>query len=449
MSDTIAAISTAPGAAMRAVVRISGPDAFSIAGGMLASGPDPEVLNGFSAPRVRLSLSEGKEARARMLVMRAPRSYTTEDTVEFHLPGAAPLAELILGLCLDCGARLAEPGEFTKKAYLGGRINAEQVEGVLGLIESRSDEERSSALHLLRGGGIREAAELRNCLVNVLASIEAYLDFTDEDTEAVDLQSLRHELGECLGSLDKIKETASRRVPFRNLPKAVIVGPPNAGKSSLFNAVDPGARALISHVPGTTRDLLEGEVSRRGMRFFLYDSPGIAEHSDPLEKLARSHLAGMMPGMDAVLMVFDGSMKPPREAIASCVKMSGKFPCVVALNKSDLPADPEWEAYRFESSHVNVSARHGTGIHELLDALCDLLPPPAGEGGWGADLRTRMRVHKAKEAISLAVEQDWEGGLELVAMELREASESIGFLCEKVTDEDVLQAVFSRFCVGK
>ncbi|MBU0754552.1 MAG: tRNA uridine-5-carboxymethylaminomethyl(34) synthesis GTPase MnmE, partial [Planctomycetes bacterium] len=223
-NDTIAAISTAPGPALRAVVRISGPEALSLAGRLIKEGSSPANLPGFSAPRVLLRLSGEGTLQARMIVMHAPRSYTTEDVVEFHIIGAQTLVESVFQRCLKEGARPAGPGEFTQRAYLGGRIDATQVEGVLHLIESRSDSERKSALRLLQGRVSAEAHAVQESLAEALVAIEAYLDFTDEDTESLDRETVRQGLSRCLEGMDRIEETLSRRDSSRNLPSLVLLG---------------------------------------------------------------------------------------------------------------------------------------------------------------------------------------------------------------------------------
>ncbi|MHC4941491.1 MAG: tRNA modification GTPase [Planctomycetota bacterium] len=449
MNETIAALSTAPGPSMRAVVRLSGPEAFACASSLLAGGSDLEGMKGFSAPEVKLSLS-GAELPVRMIVMRAPRSYTTEDVVEFHILGAHALAERILSLCLDQGARLARPGEFTQRAYLGGRIDASQVEGVLQVIESRSDEERSAAVHLLEGKTLRAAGEVRNILVHVLAGIEAYLDFTDEDTEALDVGTLREELVACSEHLQQIEHTLNRKKPLGNLPRLVLLGPPNAGKSSLFRALVPASRSLTSEVPGTTRDLLEGEVKKTARPFLLYDAPGVAESRDPLERLALSRLAGMTARMDGLIIVLDRAAAPQRQRIARLMAMAGCKPFLVVMNKSDLPEHGGWKEYNFNYPTLTLSALKGRGMENLietLDPLIDSLIP--GGGGVGVDFQLASTTRRAQQAIQEALEEDWEGGLELVAMELREATEAIGQLTGRVWDEEILNELFSRFCIGK
>jgi tRNA modification GTPase len=384
-----------------------------------------------------------------MIVMRGPRSYTTEDVVEFHLPGSQALAELVLDRCLAAGARHALPGEFTRRAYEGGRIDAAQVEGVLRMIESRSDEERIAAIHLLRGGAARDAAGVRRELVQVLADIEAYLDFTDEDTEAVQIDPLRARLERCLAVLETVQERIGRRIPFRNLPRMVILGPPNSGKSTLFKALVPGARALSSDRPGTTRDLLEGEFRLEGAACLLYDAPGVCQSRDPLERLAVTRLHGMMARMDAAMIVLDGARAPEREQLREIASMTGRRPRLYVLNKCDLSTHPGWRQMRFDEPPLRVSALKGSGMAQLAARLAACWPPPAGEGGGGVDFRTRSHLQRTRSAIRKALKADWHGGLEIVAMELRAACDTIGRISGRVMDEDILNTVFSRFCVGK
>lgn len=446
MNDTITALSTAPGAALRSIVRISGPDAFSMTRSILLKGGDPSEQPAFSFSEVTLDLAGG--VRCRMLVMRAPRSYTTEDVVEFHLPGAPALTEALLDRCLEAGARPAKPGEFTQRAYLGGRIDAAQVEGVLALIESRSDEERRAAIHLLEGRISQHAIEVRRLLVEVLSSVEAYLDFTDEDTESLDAVALKQRLKESLERVEKMEGRMARRVGA-HLPRVVILGPPNAGKSTLFKALVPASRVITSPWPGTTRDLIEGEVEAAGRAFLLHDAPGVARNSDPLDRLAQSRLGRMMEGMDAVVMVFDSTLPPDGDLAARVIRTAGRLPSVTVLNKGDLQRHGAWEDWRFDAPPVGVSALKGEGLEALKSFIAALLPPALGPGGTVLDLETRSTLKRAAGAIREALDQDWEGGIELVAMEVGEATRALGRLFEPVTDEEILKAVFSRFCIGK
>jgi len=448
MNDTIAAISTAPGAALRSIVRISGPNALELSRSMVCEGPDPEALPGFSAPSIVLSLDGGCRAACRMIVLRAPRSYTREDVVEFHLPGAPALNVAVLDQCLSAGARYAEPGEFTRRAYLSGRIDSTQVEGVLALIGSRSDEERAAAVRLLRGGMIEEAQTVRQRLVEVLAAVEAYLDFTDEDTEAVHHGELAHRLSECLEWIGKMEDRLARKAE-PGLPKVVILGPPNAGKSTLFKALVPAGRVLTSPEPGTTRDLIEGKVKTPASPFLLYDAPGISDSRDPLERLAVSRLNSVLESMDAVLLVFDGAAPPEREEVARVIRTAGSAPCVTVLNKRDLAGHPGWKGVRFDGEPIEVSAASHFGLDRLKAGVLDVLPSRPGVGGAAPDLKTRSTLERARESIEEALRQDWEGGLEIVAMVLHEATWAVGQLTTKVTEEEILEAVFSRFCIGK
>lgn len=448
-TDTIAALSTAPGLGLRAIVRMSGPKSLSIAASLLPDDFDLEGLPGYSAPQVTLSLREGGLVSAQLLLMRAPRSYTTEDVIEFHLPGSLPLSERLLADCLDAGARLAEPGEFTLRAYRGGRITADQVEGILGLIESRSDSERKAALHLLEGSPSRETAAVRRDLLEVLAAIEAYLDFTDEDTEEVESANLRRRLEQCRDRLRRIAAPLNRKLPLRGRDRVVLLGPPNAGKSSLFRRLVPTSRVLTSQLPGTTRDLIEGEVSIEGTPFLLFDAPGIMQSRDPLERLAQSRLFGMMGRMDAGLLVFDGSCAPSYDVLREVMVAMGPKPCLAVLNKNDLEPHPEWDEIRFEMPSFRISAAGGFGVDEMLQSLVSLLPESLPQAGSGIDFQLNQALSRAGAAIDVALQGDWDGGLELIAMEVREATQAIGSLSSPVTDEEILQAVFSRFCIGK
>lgn len=453
-NDTIAAIATAPGRSFRAVVRLSGAHALAIASKLVVDGPRPDELSGYSAPEVVLDVSEnrlGGDRRigARLLVMRGPYSYTAEDVVEFFVPGSPPLAGVVLIACLERGARLAGPGEFTRRAYVNGRIDAVQVEGVLALIESSGDDQRAAAMERLRGRPTQEAEEARKRLLDVLAAIEAYVDFTDEDTEALDIATLRKELAACRDGLDAANRGLERRRAFRNLPGVVILGAPNAGKSSLFRALVPGGKTVVSSVPGTTRDLIEGEVTAGNRAFRLYDAPGVMETDDPLERLALDNLEGMMSRVQACLVLLDGSTSPDRALLNELARIGEGRPCVFALGKSDLEGHAGWSDFELPGAPHPVSAHERRGLEELLDAVAAILPEPLGPAAASLDLGIAVGVTRAQGAIEIALAGDWDAGLELVAFEIREAFDSLSLVFDRVTDEELLNEVFSRFCIGK
>jgi tRNA modification GTPase len=229
----------------------------------------------------------------------------------------------------------------------------------------------------------------------------------------------------------------------------VILGPPNTGKTSLFKALVPKSRALVSAMPGTTRDLLEGEVNWKDKKFLLYDAPGVSKSKDPLERLAVSRLNGMMARTDLALAVFDGSVPLPRENLVHVMQMIGVRSYLMVINKCDLPIHPQWDRFMEENNPLSVSSMKRIGLENLLYRLKDCLPQPSGEGGLGVDFQMVQIIQKTRSAIQEALLSDWEGGLELVAMSLREATDNLGRLAGRVTDEEVLNKVFSRFCIGK
>ncbi len=449
MEDTIAAISTAPGRSFLSVVRMSGAESFAIADRLVDGSPSPARLKGFSAPTVRLRLMGGRIVQARMLVMRRPRSYTVEDVVEFFLPGSPPVADAVLAACLGEGARLAGPGEFTRRAFVNGRIDAVQVEGVLSLIESGSEDQRAAAMERLRGRPTREASAARDRLLGVLAAIEAYLDFEDEDTEAFDALALKEELASCRRALGKIDEILSRRKSHGNLPCVVILGPPNAGKSSLFGALCPEKEVIVSNVPGTTRDLIESVTDMGGRRVRLFDAPGVLDTDDPLESLALSNLEGMMETISACIVLVDGSRPPDREALSVLERFRGARPFVFALNKTDVGVHPAWEEPKGPVEPCLVSARHRHGFGRLLARVNEILPEPLGADGAAMDVGIAHSVRSALGAMDQALDGDWIGGVELVALEIREAFDSLALITGPVSNEELLENVFSRFCIGK
>ncbi|HHW14506.1 MAG TPA: tRNA uridine-5-carboxymethylaminomethyl(34) synthesis GTPase MnmE [Firmicutes bacterium] len=465
--ETIAAIATPPGEGAVGVIRLSGAGAIRIAdavfrslhgrGSLLQAG-ERRLLHGVAVePGTGAALDEVLVA-----VARAPRTYTGEDVVEFSCHGGAVVLERVLAALLSAGARLARPGEFTQRAFLNGRIDLAQAEAVIDVVRARSAEGLQAAVGGLLGALGRRVGELKNRLVALLAHLEAALDFPEDEVPPVEQGTVERELGEVEAELGRLLAGAGRGRLYREGLRAVLVGRPNVGKSSLLNALLGRDRAIVTGVPGTTRDVLEEGVVLAGVPVCLVDTAGLRAARDEVEAegIRRTREAA---GQAAVaVLVVDGSVglaAEDREAAALVAGRAG----VVAVNKADRPrvlGEDEVRVLAPGWPVVEVSAVTGQGLEELGSAIVGVAAGVAGEQS-GLELEGRQDVvvmrarqeealRRAEEAVGKARQGARRGlGEELVASEVRQALHALGEITGENVDDEVIAKVFSTFCLGK
>jgi len=412
-ADTIVALSTPPGGGLRAIVRLSGPRAAEIGGGLSGA-----------------------------VVRRGPRTYTREDIVEIHLPASPPLVDRLLRDLLERGARPARPGEFTLRAFLSGRLDLAQAEAVGQLISAEGDEDRRAAVQQLAGDFSRRLSAVEESVLNLCADAEAAIDFVDQDIEILPVAAAVGRAREALTALrDLLAETAARRVSDER-PTAAFLGLPNAGKSALFNALS-GSEALVSDVAGTTRDVLTAEIDA-GLRVRLLDAPGEAE-GPGLDGEAVRRSRDAVRRADLLLFVVDASA--PERSLP--LEPAGR-PAILVLHKCDLAHD-ESTRRRFRLREaVWTSAVTGEGLAELKRAIGSML---GHEGSPAARFRINLRqgalLREAESALERACGAAPGLGMEFVAADLRAALAALGGISGRATDEGLLDRIFSRFCLGK
>jgi len=441
---TIAAIATPPGAGRRGIVRVSGARAAELVQAVLrAEEPRFEPTHARQLARGRFHDGRGEQP-VTLLWMRAPRSFTREDVAEFHLCGAEPLLARALARLLELGAVAARAGEFTRRAFLNGRLDLSRAEGVLALTEAANEDERAAAALLLDGGLAERTGSLRERLLELGALCEASLDFDESETGHVP----REELGELWRAADAALASALewevRRAAPSALARVLLVGAPNAGKSSLWNALT-GGRALVSASAGTTRDALEGRWALTGRSCLLLDGPGIERGASGPAAKAQELFARARSQAELVLWVVDASAP----ALASRPEPAH----LLVWNKTDLARAAAGAAPGLPA--VSVSARTGAGLADLAHAVEELLAGPAGptaEAGSARMLHERHRAALARARAALA--EAGEGlasgmPLDLVAEALRAALAALDDLAGRSTPEDVLDRIFARFCLGK
>lgn len=454
--DTIGAIATPPGEGGVAIVRLSGPDSERIAGEIFRrSGGRNGALRSHTLHSGTIRNPQSGEMLDQTLavLMRKPRSYTGEDVFEVHCHGGPLVAREILELLLARGARHAEPGEFTKRAFLNGRLDLAQAEGVLDLIRARTRKGMSLALDQAQGGLSKCVGELREELLDILVQVEASIDFPDEEIELLQ----RNQLAEKIGAL---KEKVSELIAsyewgrlFRDGARVCIVGRPNVGKSSLLNALLGEERVIVTPVPGTTRDVVEESINLGGLPVALSDTAGIRETEDPVEKIGVEFSLKCLEAADATVVVLDGSQPHTAEdrAVLEAVRQKRTL---VAINKSDLPQaiDPNWIIARADDKPVvSVSARQGQGLDELKQLLRNLLlDVPSEPPILVTNLRHKAALEKGERALAAAREALRDGlAPELIGVELQEAKDGLEEIIGAVTNDNILERIFANFCIGK
>ncbi|HWB11846.1 MAG TPA: tRNA modification GTPase [Pirellulales bacterium] len=448
-NDTIAALASAPGGAARGIVRVSGLGTLACVeacfvpdgGQPLSAVRRPTALSGvFALPSLTASLP------GVLYLWPSSRSYTRQPTAELHTLGSPPLLEALLShLCLH-GARPAQPGEFTLRAFLAGRIDLTQAEAVLGVIDARGRQELDVALAQLAGGLAAPLARLRGDLLDLLAHLEAGLDFTEEDIEFISRHELQRHVSAALAAAERLATQMQARGEGASAVRAVLVGAPNVGKSSLFNALT-GQKALVSDRAGTTRDYLTARLDLDGVICELVDTAGLAgATADHIETAAQEATRQQQRQAEIELLCLDATRELTSEEEAS-VREPARRERVVVFTKADRPCRAP-----MITGAIETSSRTGAGLDRLRARLRGLAQASNSETSVVAAtaLRCRESLRQATDALSrvqLLVESA--GGEELIVAELRDVLSHLGEVAGVVYTDDILDRVFSRFCIGK
>ncbi|MCO6455748.1 MAG: tRNA modification GTPase [Pirellulaceae bacterium] len=457
--DTIAAIASPPGGALRGIVRLSGPDAVGCLErcfeSAVAERPSELRTARVLPGRLRLEAPLGW-LPCQAYIWPGTRSYTRQPVVELHTLGAPVLLDAALDAVCAAGARLARPGEFTLRAFLAGRLDLTQAEAVLGVIDARDQRQLNIALRQLAGGLASRLHDLRDRLLDLLAQLEAGLDFVDEDLEFITAEQLRDQLAAAAGQIAELRRQMVERDELRGQWRVVLRGPPNAGKSSLLNALLGRPAALVSPTAGTTRDFVGSALPIEGLPCLLVDTAGIEPGgSDPLHLQAQAMTEAQRQAADLELYCVDGTQalgagggQALLDADGQALLDGGDAGCLLVRTKSDLvPAE------RRSDEGLWVSSWTGEGLDGLRRAIAQrLVRPGLAEvevvGTTAARCRESLRL--AGEAVCRAERLAAEGqGDELLAVEVRLALDELGQVVGAVYTDDLLDRIFSRFCIGK
>ncbi len=456
--DTIAAIATPPGAGGIGIVRISGAAAPAIATRIFRPGkPGPLRSHHLTYGHI-VDPESGRTIDEVMLCyMRAPNSYTREEVVEIQAHAGQVTLQTILALVIDHGARLATPGEFTKRAFLNGRIDLTRAEAVLDLLRARTSESLDLAVNLLKGGLADRLMGIKNGLISLRAALEVAIDFPEDETEIIDDLARDHGLDpEVITPLESLISAARRGNIAREGVSLVICGRPNVGKSSLLNALLGRERAIVTEIAGTTRDLIEESFDLKGIPVRVTDTAGIHDHRDPVEEIGIRLARERLRHADEVLLVVDGSL-PPDPADLDFIRENGLDEPLIVVNKSDLMDEAAVAGFRdffAPRTPLFISAKAGDNLDQLTATMFERIT--GGEGLWdpGDACVPNLRQLAALEKTLAAAMQVKEGMAagsppDLVAVDLQAALDALGEITGETTTEDILDRVFADFCLGK
>ncbi len=454
--DTIAAIATGMTNAGIGIIRISGEDAIPVADRIFCAQNHKklETLEGYRASFGEIRDGDRALDETIALVMRGPKSYTGEDVVELQCHGGAVVLREVLSLVLSAGARPADPGEFTKRAFLNGRMDLAQAESVMDLIQSKNTLALKSSVAQLKGELSKPIRKMRETLIHELARIESALD----DPEHYDLtgydETLLPMLDEISGGIEKLLSTAEEGRRIREGIQTVVIGKPNVGKSSVWNRMLGVDRAIVTDIPGTTRDTLEEDLTIHGIPLHMVDTAGIHDASDLVEQIGIDKAKTMMKDADLILFVMDASKGPEAED-REILSMSGGQKCIVLINKIDLdnPVDKSWIERELSVPWVEISAKTGEGF----DTFYHLLEEMFFAGGIDMNdqviltnlrhkdllLRAGESLGRAKESILAGMPEDfW-------TIDLTDAYTALGLILGETPEDDLAEEIFAKFCMGK
>ncbi len=459
IDDTIAAVATALGEGGIGIIRLSGEQSLAIADKVFRGSRTSSVneIPSYHAAYGKAIDPQTEEVidEVLILVMRGPRSYTREDVVEIHCHGGLVSMKSILQAVIRCGARLAEPGEFTKRAFLNGRLDLSQAEAVIDVIRAKTDVSLKLAVNQLDGRLSHEIFLIRQEILSMIAHLEAVIDFPEEDIEQVTVDNVALTVHHVSVALDKLLSTAQAGRILRDGLQAVIIGKPNVGKSSLLNALLREQRAIVTDIPGTTRDVIEEFVNIGGIPLKLADTAGIRDTDDIVEKMGVDRAIEFLLKSDLVLVILDASMPLSNDDKEILMRLSGR-PAMVVVNKTDLPRKLNIEdirKYCKDNVIVFISVINDDGINKLEQAIVDFVYSGeivAPDAAFVHNVRHIELLEQARQHINdVQLTIDSAMPIDCMVIDLRLALDKLGRISGETIGEDIINEIFSRFCIGK
>jgi tRNA modification GTPase trmE len=452
--DTIAAISTPKGEGGIGIIRISGDKSFEILSKIFNT-KNPNKDLGFYKFNYGFIHDKGKIIDEVMIVrMKAPKTYTCEDVVEINCHGGYFVTEKVLELVLKNGARHAEKGEFTKRAFMNGRIDLSQAEAVMDLIHGKTEKSISLSLDQLRGDLKNKINNFKKSLLDVTAHVNVVLDYPEEGIDDPLPENLRKNLEKVYEEANLLIESYDKGKKIKEGIKTVIVGKPNVGKSTLLNSLLREERAIVTHIPGTTRDIIEEIINIKGIPLVLTDTAGIRKTDDIVENIGVEKSKQLIEKADLILLVLDASEKLEKEdmEVIEKIKENNKK-TIVLLNKIDLERKLDLSSYNLENI-VEISAKDNIGIEEMEDKIYSYIVEEDVENTSEkliiTNIRHKTALEKTKEAVKNIFETiDTGMPMDLISVDLKEALDSLSEITGEISSEDILEHIFGNFCVGK
>ena len=445
--DTITALATPAGVGAISVIRVSGQDSFKAVDSIFKGGVKLSKAQSHTIHYGKINFNNETVDDVLISVFHKPNSYTGEDSIEISTHGSPLIVEKIISSLIRQDVRMAEPGEFTKRAFLNGRIDLAQAEAVIDVINSRTEASLRGARNQLDGLLSRKVDSLRELLINTSSLIELELDFAEEDVEFMSLQQIVNNINEIINEINKLLSTYSFGKVIRDGINVALVGKPNVGKSSLLNYFVKESRAIVSEIPGTTRDVIKEEISVDGILFRISDTAGIRLTEDAVEKEGVIRSRDSVKKADIVIFINDAISGFSKELYSELLDLSKKERLLTVLNKIDVDNKADFNA------DVKISALTGEGIESLFLKMKEKV---IGSKSYSektavvSNARHFYALERSKEFLENAkqsIENKMTG--EFIAVDLRNAESSLGEIIGKVTTDDILNNIFAKFCIGK
>jgi tRNA modification GTPase len=455
--DTIAAVATSLGEGGIAIIRVSGSNALQIVSKIFKGKNDKDIkdIKSYTMRYGFIYDIEKNEVVDEVIVsfMKGPKSFTAEDTIEINCHGGIVATNRVLEEVIKAGARIAEPGEFTKRAFLNGRIDLSQAEAVIDIIRAKTELSMKSALAQAEGRISKEIKVIRHQLLGIIAHIEATVDFPEEDLEETTSDITSIQLKNVLGEVAKLIASAGEGKIIREGLDTVIVGKPNVGKSSLLNALLMENRAIVTEIAGTTRDIIEEFISIDGVPVKIVDTAGIRETEDIVEKIGVEKSKEKISNADLVILMLDLSRELDKEDV-EIIDFIKDRKHIVILNKSDLPVKLDRDSLKELNSEyiIEISAKTGNGLESLKDSIKQLFfsGEVTSKDTMITNARHKEALVRAKESCNQALSALRNtSAIDLASIDVRNAWMSLGEITGETLEEDIIDKIFSEFCIGK
>ena len=456
MENTIAAIATATGNGGIGIIRISGPETFNIINKIFIPKNKNNEIKGYSIKYGNIVDPKNNEIVDEVLVSYFvhPRSYTTEDICEINTHGGIIVERKILNICIENGARLAEPGEFTKRAFLNGRIDLSQAEAIIDLINAKSDMEAKESINQLKGNLSSNIEKIENKIMDIMVNIEVIIDYPEYDVEEITKEKAIEGLNDVKNDLKKLEQSFERGKILRDGVRTVILGKPNAGKSSLLNAILNENRAIVSNIEGTTRDTIEEFINVDGISLKLIDTAGIREAKDEIEKQGIEKSLNLANNADLIIAIFDIT-KPLDGKDEEIIKLIKEREAIIVLNKIDCKPNKEVEERlkKLNIPIIRISAKNKTNINLLFNKINEIYCSGKIVNESSSIItneRHKNQIKIAKKSINDAIKSiENDMPIDISSIYIKQLLEDLGEITGKNVSENIVNEIFKKFCLGK